>query len=102
MGLNEAETFEWMRQRIADLERKLAAASWQPIETAPKSRTSVLVFVPDRPPRICSAMWLASRSGGDWWHGLSIITPTHWMPLPEPPADEDERPIEEEDIRAWT
>jgi alkylation response protein AidB-like acyl-CoA dehydrogenase len=26
MGLNEAETFEWMRQRIADLERKLAAA----------------------------------------------------------------------------
>ena len=58
---------------------------WQPIETAPKDGTRVLVHEPGMEPEI--AHW----SGGVWWIGQSddFQFPggiTHWMPLPEPPT----------------
>lgn len=66
---------------------------WQPIETAPKDRTTVIVFDPlfkTAPqnkafPHIgywCE-FWPKSR-----WRlcgSASVIKPTHWMPLPDPP-----------------
>jgi hypothetical protein len=73
---------------------------WQPIETAPKDGTLVLVFSPgdfqtttvasytDAARRPC---WTAEGpdgracdSAGDW---QTLLDPTHWMPLPASPQD---------------
>jgi hypothetical protein len=65
---------------------------WQPIETALKDRTEVLVFIPDwggyaDNPRIVSAYWsdVGWTDNGAAFCGLDG-DPTHWMPLPEAPA----------------
>ena len=50
---------------------------WQPIETAPMHGT-FLIFVA---PHIVSA----SRFRMAWMSRGESLTPTHWMPLPEPP-----------------
>jgi hypothetical protein len=76
--------------------------SWQPIETAPKDGTEVLLFIPvnwgetfQEVPRIGNGnhveaawynptrrLWLNRL---DQW--IKEQTPTHWMPLPEPPKE---------------
>ena len=102
-------------ERIAHLERELAeerhsrevaakkawefsdqfrAMSWQPIETAPKE-TSVLIYgfwegelhaKEDQ-----REIWKAHFAYDKWWieggefYAQHVISPTHWMPLPEPP-----------------
>ena len=55
---------------------------WQPIETAPKDGRPIIVTDG------------AAVYGSAWWHGRDSVwldcdgcTPTHWMPLPAPPAD---------------
>jgi len=66
---------------------------WQPIETAPKDGTEVLLFFPtgfwrdDR--KIAIGFW---GIGDDWFEGEADARsmtdfgdhPTLWMPLPEP------------------
>lgn len=65
---------------------------WQPIDTAPKDGTDVLLFIPDfanypDSPRVVSALW------GDcgWWQDNAAAgcqtwgNPTHWQPLPAAP-----------------
>jgi len=59
---------------------------WQPIETAPRDGTSVLVY---------SSKWfpgtndcdIAFVAFGVWetLEGMRNMNPTHWMPLPSPP-----------------
>lgn len=56
---------------------------WQPIETAPKDGTPVLV---------ATAFWVRdaywSHAFEGWYSNHSAVPPpTHWMPLPPPPAD---------------
>lgn len=75
---------------------------WQPIETAPKDGTEIIVFHPIA--AVCAAFCPAP---GFAWHcmdgqntvigavsGVSIPRmtsfiepPTHWQPLPEPPSN---------------
>lgn len=56
------------------------AVTWRPIETAPKDGTELLIFDPvDGPAR---AHW----STHNWYAGTYVAAPTHWMPLPAPPA----------------
>lgn len=65
---------------------------WQPIETAPKDGTCILVFNGN----ILSAHWLAlnpevgiwllTESGSDVGAGDLSAEPSHWMPLPEAPT----------------
>jgi len=69
--------------------------NWQPIETAPKDETWVLLFFGDGPwpPEangIDIGFW--SEEYGDWFDseaaGNSLTEhskPTHWQPLPSPP-----------------
>jgi hypothetical protein len=74
---------------------------WQPIETAPKDGTPVLAFGftagEINGPGDCEAIEVATYEGpgGDWpgfdWSiagdaYANWIAPTHWMPLPPPPA----------------
>ncbi len=67
---------------------------WQPIETAPKDQTRVLLFWDGK---VCEGYWNVNDGAigvGDRanWHkpGLSrppwYCGPSHWMPLPAPPS----------------
>jgi len=69
-------------------------SKWQPIESAPRDGTRILVWgrldgeCEDGPhplPAYCDA---ADEDGGTRWlaQGLETVEyPTHWMPLPPPP-----------------
>lgn len=72
-----------------------AAASWQPIATAPKDGTEILLFRP--PPYTHPRAWMVVGQWkaksvvflpADYWMGWPNpdYPPTHWMPLPAPPA----------------
>ncbi len=59
------------------------ATDWQPIETAPKDGSNLLVVSANG-----RAMRIARFNGMYGWQvtpGQWSITPTHWMQLPEPP-----------------
>lgn len=79
-----------LRDRIAALEAQQAQApGWQPIETAPKDGSRILLWWDG----LVREGWCggagASRDGGDWWrsHSLTVCNgrPTHWVPLPPAP-----------------
>lgn len=71
-------------------------AAWKSIESAPKDGTAVLLYFPD-------GYWADDRNiaigfwgiGGGWYDSESASTsmtafgshPTHWRPLPDPPAE---------------
>lgn len=73
--------------------------TWQPIETAPKDDSAILIFDPKQ--GICIATndgefmdeWyvdgygLCYEGAGDY-AGLRVAYPTHWMPLPTPPESQ--------------
>lgn len=61
-------------------------SDWQPIETAPKNSTSRLVWNPSNQCIYC-VTWDEDEDAWCVFGGYSafIDTPTHWMPLPEPP-----------------
>ena len=78
---------------------------WQPIETAPKDGTDIIVMhVHIETQIVHAAFWI--KGGADyglddddtgWWSydksecsRIKLdnwLTPTHWMPLPEPPKE---------------
>lgn len=65
-------------------------SDWQPIETAPKDGTEVLVYEPLLGGEINFASWRVSdayTSGGTWQTRQWLYTarPTHWMPIPNTP-----------------
>jgi len=72
-----------MSRRLAALEGE----PWQPIETAPKDGTKVMLW---------SAEFDSSRNGvmvgsfvdyADYWQPFIPVRWTHWRSLPLPPAD---------------
>ena len=75
--------------RITELEAQLADAqkdAWQPIGTAPKDGTEVLLKT-SRTGRIANGLWNAVNSEHGFWVWAYIqAEPNHWMPLPKPPA----------------
>lgn len=57
-------------------------SDWQPIDTAPKDRTFVLLGV--RGGEVCIGFWNGvAWDDGDFNNHMTGFT--HWMPLPEPP-----------------
>jgi hypothetical protein len=85
---------------------------WQPIETAPKDGTRVILgffrpnvfetldqkpqagivlgrYVRGDVPPLCASAWQTESGQGFQWE------PTHWMPLPEPPAAKPSESSEE-------
>ena len=79
------------------IEAERPEAGWRPISTAPKDGTAILLHGRDVHQRRRPGPFIASWSG-DWpgdenryWRcvtpGLiSEIAPTHWLPVPPPPA----------------
>lgn len=75
---------------------------WQPIETAPRDGTTILIYMPEASRlKVREACWATPWEGAPdeqcYWmtpHGPAgrgyTILPmavTHWMPLPEPPSN---------------
>lgn len=64
---------------------------WQPIETAPKDGTDVLIcYEAASGQRVTIARFKVHGFNGlvkQWWQcDIGTVEPTHWMPLPAPPA----------------
>lgn len=71
---------------------------WQPIETAPEDLTEVIIFCPEygvtvaqfelyaKPPFWSVDTWDLSTD-----HEVEPARPTHWMPLPAPPASGEQQ-----------
>jgi len=65
----------------------VAPVSWAEIDTAPKDRP-ILVYAP---PFILTVLWAETAPFGCWRcaatsHDLMRLSPTHWMPIPDPPG----------------
>jgi hypothetical protein len=62
---------------------------WQPIETAPRDGTLILVAWqnPNKTWDMNCMFWFEEDGKGEWFDYTAdyICTPTHWMPLPKPP-----------------
>jgi hypothetical protein len=65
-------------------------AAWQPIETAPKDGTGVLLFNPYEEQWVAIGRWL-DHIHEDFHYGWNVdqwrdgSEPTHWRPLVDPP-----------------
>lgn len=67
---------------------------WQPIETAPKDSTVILLGCPavgamkdPRSRRVYEGLWHDGQKTFTSVNGFLLLSvATHWMPLPEPPA----------------
>ena len=90
-GDDKDPTGEWVK--FGDAQAAIAAAlpQWQPIETAPKDGSRLLV---SEGGAVQIVAWRALHSGRENWgpdDGESVycdgaFKPSHWMPLPTPPA----------------
>jgi len=66
------------------------SGEWQPIETAPRDGTWVIVYRPNANEyirHIGQDHWRLDLEGGCWGGSPALCQPTHWMPFPEPPAE---------------
>ncbi len=67
------------------------ADGWRNIESAPKDGTRVQVWRPRVVHDGCTYVGHVDADrwvGNSWWESRRIQQPTHWRPLPFPPAEE--------------
>lgn len=76
-----------------------AQDGWQPIETAPKDGTPVLLWIEffcasGGPMEGVRPMMATCWNHGDGWYGgpsqVPGFSPTHWRPLPAPPQQSED------------
>lgn len=82
---------EWWNEKMFQLERELEAvrkdAGWQPIETAPRDKTTVaLLRLNDDGSFTYGHGYYMPMDGWRCWAHHAYKPPTHWMPLPPPDA----------------
>ena len=78
-----------IKELRSEIER-LKAGGWQPIETAPKDGTWILVYTPENE-EFKGGHSVATWAMNTWiYDGMcpEEWPPTHWMPLPQPPQGE--------------
>jgi hypothetical protein len=61
---------------------------WQPIETAPKDKTKILLVCPTRDGS--QLVWISTGNRFRRGRRGELGIATHWMPLPVPPSAEGE------------
>ena len=83
-------------QAICDFALSALDREWRPIETAPKDGKVVICMRADDRSLPWGAYWRTYFDGSKGWSNESgdETRPTHWMPLPAPPAKRDECPNE--------
>lgn len=93
----ERHTPELAPERNAEARPVARTESWQPIDTAPKDGMQILMYcipneVPSLKHHVASGYWRSTDGflkPGTWRFNHAVgpsFMPTHWMPLPEPPA----------------
>ncbi len=86
-----------------DQHGRIKAMQWQPIETAPKDGTPILLGGGmwgddwrDPTERVMVGWWERTKRIGEFWNCCAAESghcnfpyemPTHWMPLPPPPSE---------------
>ena len=62
---------------------------WQPIETAPKDGTKIILLPWADPESLFVSYWVScdQRWANNDWSKI-----THWMPLPKAPEEESKKP----------
>ena len=88
--ISDANEIATLKDQLAKAEQRVA--EWQPISTAPKDGTIVIVWWWNKVITAWCAGAGLSRDGGDRWrsHAMEVVStdyprPTHWMPLPKAP-----------------
>ena len=85
------QSLDLLREENERLRKDAERIEWQPIETAPKDGTDILVMTGET---MHVVRWINIHGDFDYWavddnkHGPFTLrgkAPTNWMPLPEPP-----------------
>lgn len=85
------QSLDLLREENERLKADAGLIEWQPIETAPKDGTDILVMTGET---MHVVRWINIHGDFDYWavddnkHGPFTLrgkAPTHWMSLPEPP-----------------
>ena len=85
------QSLDLLREENERLRKDAERIEWQPIETAPKDGTDILVMTGET---MHVVRWINIHGDFDYWavddnkHGPFTLrgkAPTHWMPLPETP-----------------
>lgn len=106
-GLEKGDAHEIIEECAEAFETFAASKGWQPIETAPKDGARILFYDPQSSGLVMSGCWDKefestrcdeatgeSTFRGAWtdysvasfgYEEYNEFSPTHWMPLPEPP-----------------
>lgn len=86
---------KYNREQAEKAERALAKA-WEPIESAPRDGTEFQAWMGYWEPRCrinpdteAFEIWGRVDYDQDGWDTYLHLAPTHWMPLPEPPATKE-------------
>ena len=78
------------RALIDRLRKAEAANQWQPIETAPKDGTHVLLWATRHSMLAPHPEFIVGAYRNGWWSGPSTLSHViHWMPLPAAPTSAD-------------
>jgi hypothetical protein len=78
------EHYRYLAEQIIALRKSAKRREWQPISTAPKDGTRIMLWL-SGPIRSPKAVFGKGHSGFWITEGSGPANPTHWMPLPEPP-----------------
>lgn len=70
---------------------------WQPIETAPKDGSTVLGYTPNESVAYGDVFYEREQEHWARLPDCFSVRPTHWMPLPDPPADRSRPPEHDND-----
>ena len=63
---------------------------WQPIETAPKDGSEILLYFPHSEVKVTGGYFDSHPRGNCWIAGgymRKSLPPTHWMPRPDDPSN---------------